>query len=163
MNVPKRLQSNLKLRKAKEDNLIICGDLICCDQHEFEVAYSGILRKSLMSNYYLQDQTDGMSLTCKCKKCGEELVVFNSNTDGYDNCINTNDLRLSNPPQHVLDCPKCSSNEYTIKMKYEYLDKSEIKDEGIKDYENSFTWIWVSLRCITCNKEFKKFIDYETA
>lgn len=163
MNAPRRLQDNLKLTTIKDgDNIRVGGQLSCCDQHDFEVTYHGSLKKTLLGGQFLQDD-NGLILKAKCKNCSKELVVFSSFADGYDGSVLSIEQAPSNLQLVPYDCPKCSNNSFKINLEYEYLSEEEIRKEGIDDYENSFTWIQVSLECIRCGKTTKKFIDFETA
>lgn len=164
MNAPKRLNKNLDLSIVEDrHNIVARGQLFCCDQHDFEVLYHGSLRKTLFGNQYLQADGNDLHVIARCAHCHREIVIFNSLTDGYDRCIDP----IEQPaPSFDLDsykCQKCSKKVFRVTLKYEYLSKAEIDDEGISDYENSFTWLWISLKCSHCGKEIKNFVDYETA
>lgn len=164
MNAPNRLKHNLKLTMIKDGtNIIVGGQLSCCNQHEFEVSYQGTLKKSLFRSQYLRIDDNGLILNARCMICGKEVIVFDSHTDGYDKCIDPSEHTVSNIQLVPYDCPRCSNKGFNINLEYEFLSKEEIDEEGIEDYENSFTWIRVALKCTDCGKVIKKIIDYETA
>ncbi|NTW95492.1 MAG: hypothetical protein HGB31_02600 [Erysipelotrichaceae bacterium] len=164
MNAPKRLKHNLELTIIKDGNNIIAGgQLSCCDQHDFEVSYQGALKKTLFGNQYLQTDDNGLILNARCMICGREVIVFNSLTDGYDRCIDPTEHAVSNTQLVPYGCPRCSNKGFNINLEYECLSKEEIDEEGLEDYENSFTWVNVSLKCTDCGKEINKIIDFETA
>ena len=48
-------------------------------------------------------------------------------------------------------------------IKYEYPDIQELQELGIKDTDNAFTWIWITLECNKCGTRYKNFVDFETA
>ena len=90
----------------------------------------------------------------------KKIEVYNSRTDGY-NCYDKNRLKIKGNT-HLHFCKRCSSNNYTIKIKYEYSETNELYEQNIKEKENAFTWIRITLYCNNCHKKYPNFIDIET-
>ena len=59
-------------------------------------------------------------------------------------------------------CIKCKSNDFKVKIKYEYTDINELDKLRKKEKDNAFSWIWISLECNKCGKKYKNFVDLET-
>lgn len=163
MYAPRRLQGNFVLKDEKYGtNIITKGALSCCGQYDFSVSYFGELRTDWRGNVSIFPQYDALALTAKCKVCGKEIQVFNSFTDGYDNCVNKTELQ-SMPAMSMFPCSRCSSDYFSIEQTFEYQSREELEEEGVQEYENAFSWIWVSLTCTTCKKLFKNLVDLETS
>lgn len=168
MYVPKKLQRNFELIKEEQgDNIIVTGVLSCCGQHDFTISYVGELRtgwfgrKDIFSKEY-----NTIILIAKCNVCGKEIEVFNSLTDGFDGVTGLDDYvdvhsALSSLEFNAFNCTKCSASNFLINISFEYPD--DIEDDGIEEYEDAFTWIWISPTCTSCKKTYKSLIDMETA
>lgn len=144
-----------------DGNSIIEGELSCCEKQEFEITYDGLIKKSFLMGTYLYSDDNKLVLEAKCKHCGRKILIFDSSIDGFSNCEkkpNRNVSRLKS-----FDCKKCNTNNYTVKIKYEYSDVQELIEEGIENIDNAYSWIWVALKCNECNSEYRKLIDFETA
>lgn len=157
-----RLQSNFKMKSERKDNdnTVIDGELTCCDANSFAVYAYGTMKYSLFSGMYLFPGNEGLALEVSCKKCGKRINIFNSNVDGYDGIVNGQDKHPLKT--EAINCKKCSSNDFSLNIRYEYPDMQELLDDGITQVDNAFTWIWISLRCNKCGTIYKKFVDYET-
>lgn len=81
-----KIKDYFKLIKNNEKNETIEGELSCCDS-SFEVHIGGEVKRSLFSRYYLYSENNKLILNCLCKKCNNEINVFDSRYDGYDNCL----------------------------------------------------------------------------
>ena len=161
--IPKTIQPYFKITQQIEerDNSIIEGVLTCCDAHDFEVYVVGKIKRNMFSKMYLYPQNDKIVFEVRCKKCGKVISVFNSNFDGYEQCgKNPSNTCLS--PQ-IINCVQCRSEGFSITIKYEYPDIQELQELGIKDTDNAFTWIWITLECNKCETRYKNFVDFETA
>lgn len=60
-------------------------------------------------------------------------------------------------------CKKCTDNNFSVEVKYEYPDYQELMDLGITEIDNAFTWIWITLECNQCGKRYNNLVDFETA
>ena len=158
--IPKYLESNFKIINKKTDgyNNIMEGVLICCDSQEFEVIYNGNIKKNFFSKAYLFSE-NRIILEAKCKKCGKIIHIFDNYIDGYDQIKNKTNVQL---PLTFFNCGKCSNNNYSLTIKYEYPMVQELKELKLKNIDNAFTWIWVSIKCNNCHTKYKNFINYET-
>ena len=164
--IPKKIQPYFEIptKTKKSGNNIIQGRLTCCNAHEFEVLAVGNIKYSLFSKMCLYPENDKIVLEVRCKKCGKVISVFNSSFDGYG--------QSGKKPQNIcastrcIDCIKCRNNSFSVVVKYEYLDDSEqqeLRELGISDIDNTFTWIWITLKCKKCGTRYKNFVDWETA
>jgi len=163
MYIPKRLQQNFELSKEKHgNNIIVKGRLHCCGQYDFTIHYFGELRQDFIGQNAIYPKNDTTFLIAKCSICGKEIQVFNSYTDGYENCVNGYHT-YALPELIVFPCPKCSKDVFSIWVTFEYQSKEELEEDGVQEYENAFSWIWVSPICSSCKREMKNLIDVETS
>lgn len=102
-----------------------------------------------------------IALRANCNKCGNEILIFNSECDGYDRecegISNSGDVNTLEFAQFKCKC--CLGNSFSIKVKYEYAALDETDTDKI---DNAFTWIWITLECNLCHTKYKNFISYET-
>jgi hypothetical protein len=163
MYVPKKLQETFELIQEKHGtNIIVQGVVSCCSQHDFTISYLGELKTNWLGHKSIFPENDTIVLMAKCKTCGKEIQVFNSYTDGYDNCVN-NSLPPSLSGLANFSCPKCLKDYFSIELSFEYQSKEELEEDGVQEYENAFSWIWVSLICSSCKRTFKNLVDMETS
>lgn len=158
--IPNKIKNNYKMLSKKNNkyNTIIDGILSCCNDTCFKIEIAGSIKKSLLGKLYLYSENDEIALIACCKKCNKKICVFNSRCDGYDNCDKFNNEDIST---NKLTYKKCNNNNFSISIKYENLDIDELKESKIKNIDNAFTWVWVSLKCNECGTKYNKFIDYE--
>lgn len=160
--LPQKIRPYFTVTKQKvgSENTLIQGKLTCCNTHEFEVQIAGKVKRSLFSKAYLYSEDDAIALTVRCKRCGKEISVFNGATDGYDH---VEEKTKESIPMSPFVCGKCSDNNFSVSIRYEYPDARELEELGISQIDKAFTWIWVMLECNSCGRKYKKFIDFETA
>jgi len=164
MYVPKKLQENFKLIEENHgDNILVMGAISCCGSRDFIISYFGDLEKTLFGHKYIIGEYNHVGLLAKCKNCGKEISLFNGFTDGYDNCaLGLHDvLPLLNYNDFM--CDKCKRNYFSIEICFEYQSREELEEIGIQEYENAFSWIWISVVCSSCKKKYEDLIDIETA
>ena len=162
MNVPEYLQPFCKIiREKKSENYYVLGSLYCCENSSFEVSYSGDLHRNIFGHKYFLAGEKRTILIAKCSKCSREIHIFDDAIDGYNNCIDTGNRQKDSANVYPLWCNKCHHNKYQIMVSYEYPNFKELENLNIRDKENSFTWITISLRCAECYKSYKKIIDFE--
>lgn len=162
IRVPVKLQPYFQHLRTKIDTYtFIRGKIICCSYSEFDVLYCGEIRKSNFGQVFFCDNDNGLAVRLRCKKCGQEIEVFNSLTDGYDRCIKEKTYSADYQCQ-PFTCKQAHAN-FSAEVTFEYPPQQELCEDGIEEYENAFTWIRVTLKCNSCNKVFKHIIDYETA
>lgn len=159
--IPKRIKPYFKTINQSEDGdgALIEGELCCCGENTFEVFAVGEVKHGLL-NTYLLPENDTLALEVRCKSCGKTLTVFDSPCDGYEHCGTGEQVQSDAKP---VACRKCRENDFSVKVKYEYPDAQELRELGITDADNAFTWIRVTLKCRSCGKGYKNFIDFETA
>jgi hypothetical protein len=163
------------MKKIKNQNLQSCNgiensqdyfvtdSIICCNSKAYEMKYIGTLRKSLFGTYYFEPKNDELIICIKCKNCKEQMQLFNSVTDGYDNCVNDSDSQIINYNGFKsFECPKCNHNFFEIIVEREYSNIDELKEMKIENISNYFTWIRITLKCKNCNKVFKNIVNLET-
>ena len=156
--IPKRMQPYFKIKDTVVND-IIQGDLLCCGHNNFSVQIFGRIHYGIFNTMQLLPKNNEVAIYSYCLKCGNALSVFNSICDGYDQCdINTHKVVSSHP----LECKMCHHNDFSIKIKYEYPKLEELNELGIVNKDNAFTWIWITIKCNYCGKEYRNFLDYET-
>ena len=148
------------IQKKDGENNIIEGSITCCNGQYFEIFVFGRIKHNIFSNANLYSNDGIIQLKIRCKKCGKIISIFDSGCDGYDHCEKK---QYTNVLTNPFNCNKCHSNEYSLKVKYEYPNEQELKDLGITEIDNAFTWIWITLKCSKCGFVYKNFIDYETS
>lgn len=104
---------------------------------------------------------DGEQIVFKayCKKCGKDILVFDNNLDGYEQCDRNNKEK-----ENILkefECERCRRNNYSIAIRYEYPDFQDLREDGIINIDNAFSWIWISLKCNNCGVVYRNLIDFE--
>lgn len=163
MCVPLKLKSYFHQLDLKiNTNYIIRGKITCCSCSEFDVLYYGDIRKNFFGHITLRDNNDGLVVLSRCKKCGQEIEVFNSFTDGYDRCIEEK-VDCANIQLQPFHCNIQSHSNFSIEVTIEYPPIQELIDDGITECENAFSWIWITLKCNSCNKVFNNFVSLETS
>lgn len=156
--VPKKIQPYFKTKDTLIDN-IIQGNLLCCGHNNFSVQIFGEIHHSIFNTMQLLPINNEVALHARCVKCGNVLPIFNSISDGYDQCDTNLHIVV---PTTLLECKKCHHNDFSIKIRYEYPEIEELNGLGIVNKDNAFTWIWITIECNHCGKKYKNFIDYET-
>ncbi len=159
--IPKKIQPYFKttFQNKDGDNNLIEGMLICCNSHEFEILVVGEIKHKIIPRMCLIPENDMVVLEVRCKKCGKVISVFDSCCDGYEKCENNQTIHMLTKP---INCKKCYDNSFSIEIKYEYPNIQELEELEITEIDNSFTWIWCTLKCNKCGTMYKNFIDYET-
>lgn len=159
--VPKVVQPYFEITQqtADGDNCIE-GTLSCCSAHDFEVLAVGEIKRCLFSKMSLYPKNDKTVLEVRCKRCGKVISVFNSDTDGYGQYGKKPKNTCVSP--RLLDCVKCQSDSFSVSVKYEYPDAGELRELGISDADNAFTWIWITPKCNNCKTVYRNIFDCET-
>lgn len=157
---PKKIQSYINIKDEKDgENNLSEGKLECCNTQCFEVFIVGKLRCSVLTGIYLYPEDDRIAIQVRCKKCSKIISVFDNSQDGYEK--HNKNLKVKILPK-VFYCSKCHESNFEIKIKYEYPKKQELEELGIKEIDNTFTWVYITLKCKTCGKKYGNFISYET-
>lgn len=141
------------------DHALIDGLLTCCNCTDFEVYAAGNIKHGIFSKMHLLPANENMRLEARCRKCGNTIVVFDQNCDGYNQLGCEQYIPVT---AKAVICKKCLGNHFSIRIRYEYPDIQELRDLGINEVENAFTWIWVKLICSKCESNYPNFIDWET-
>ena len=160
--VPNIIRPHFEITSQPENEnnaTIIEGTLSCCASHDFEIFAVGIIKHGTFSKMYLVPENDVAALDIQCKRCGKTISVFNSHNDGYGQLSNS---QTSSVQAKRICCRKCNGHSFSISVKYEYPDAQELKELGISEIDNAFTWIWITLHCNNCGAKYKNFIDLET-
>ena len=163
MYIPQKLQEYFILQKETfGSNIIVRGQLSCCGSHRFAISYFGKMETGLFCRKTIYPQEDILALNAKCQLCRREIHVFNSITDGYDGYASI-DTFSHLYELNELFCPKCTKAEFSISLSFEYQSEEELLEDGVQDYRNAFSWIWISPTCLSCGKTYKNLVDMETA
>lgn len=160
--IPRKITNNFKIISKKKDkgNTYIEGMLTCCNSFEFEVNVVGKIKYGLFNRIYVTPDNEKIAISVRCKKCGMVISAFDSCCDGYEQCDKKIHMLAI---KEALVCKKCSNNNFSVGIKYEYPDIQELEDIGIIEIDNAFTWIWVTLECNICGTRNRNFIDFETS
>ena len=163
MYIPKRLQKNLKLINEKcGTNVIIKGEMYCCEQCGFCIMYVGDLKKNLLGQQFIIPKKETLLITANCRICGKEIRVFDSHTDGYHrlwgNTVSPQVTDLTS-----FSCSKCGGIFFSVELRLEYQPRDDLEADGIYEHEDSFSWIWISLTCAQCKKHYRDIVDMETS
>ncbi len=159
---PKKIEQHFValFEKNSSENNITDGVLTCCNDHSFEVFVFGETKRSFLSSTCLSPKNDTIILEARCKNCGNRISVFDSRYDGYDHCGETPKKSIDTS---AFGCKKCQDGDFSVSIKYEYPSIQELKDLGIEDFDNAFTWIWISLECNKCGTRYRNIVSCETA
>ena len=149
MIFPEHIRSNV-VNIKKHKNNIYSGKLTCCEQNNFKV-------------YCTSNNNDNIVCIAKCLNCLKEYEIYNSLTQGYDNCLDIKKDIKKNVNLFVFKCKKCNNNIYNVYLKYEYPPIKELGYDHIESIPNAFSWIWISFKCSSCNKKYKNYINMETS
>ena len=160
--IPKKIQPYFEIINQTKDggDDIVQGVLTCCNSNDFEVCVDGEIKHSVFSKMYLFSENDKTAVEVRCRKCGQAILVFDSGSDGYDKCGEKQHTHMQLKP---VKCKKCQNGGFSVGIKYEYPDTRELKELGIPEIDNAFTWIWITLECNKCGTRYKNFVDCETA
>lgn len=164
MCVPHKLKSYFHQRDFKVDtDTIVRGKIMCCSSSEFDVLYFGNVKKNFLGHISLYDNYARLIVRLRCRKCRQEIEVFNSLTDGYDRCIEEESVDYANIQLQPFCCSAQTHSNFSVEVTFEYPPRQELLDEGILDSDNAFSWIRITLKCNACNKTHKNFVSFETA
>ena len=111
---------------------------------------------------YLLSENEGVVLDAQCSRCGQMFSVFDSALDGYDACTNA-PVNPAPAAKKEIRCVKCQGKHFAVRLAYEYPGRQELETLDIPETDNAFSWIWVSLACCSCGREYKNFLSFETA
>ena len=95
------------------------------------------------------------------RKCYDHRLPFRIGYACYICCEEK--LQHTNIAARPIGCRKCGENDFSVGLRYEYPDTQELKNLGIAEVDNGFTWIWVTLDCNRCSTKYRNFIDFEMA
>lgn len=162
--IPKRIQSKYQPISAREsaDACVTMGMLVCCGVSDLSLRAGGKVRMSASGKMYLLPEDKSVVLDAQCSRCGQTVSVFDSAQDGYDACINTPE-KPAPAAKKEIRCVKCQGKHFAVRLAYEYPSRQELETLGIPEADNAFSWIWVSLACCSCGREYKNFLSFETA
>ena len=160
MLIPKSLAPNIRLVQSKNSNRenTTAGELICCGKQRFALEYEGEIKYGLWGTTCLLSQNRQVTMTGRCKECGRNILVFDSAAMGYDRERETAKPSAGSP----MACRRCRGNDFSVSIRLEYPDDSELQELDIPEPDNAFSWIWVTLKCNTCGKKYQNFMYYET-
>ena len=162
--IPKRIRSKYQPISAREsaDACFTTGMLVCCGVSDFSLRAGGDVRKSVFGKMYLLSENEGVVLDAQCSRCGQMFSVFDSALDGYDACTNA-PVNPAPAAEKEIRCVKCQGKHFAVRLAYEYPGRQELETLDIPEPDNAFSWIWVSLACCSCGREYKNFLSFETA
>lgn len=162
--IPKRIRSKYQPISAREsaDACFTTGTLVSCGVSDFSLRAGGDVRKSVFGKMYLLPGGESVVLDAQCSRCGQMFSVFDSASDGYDACTNA-PVNPAPAAEKEIRCVKCQGKHFAVRLAYEYPGRQELETLDIPETDNAFSWIWVSLACCSCGREYKNFLSFETA
>ncbi|MBR2956219.1 MAG: hypothetical protein IKC54_03385, partial [Clostridia bacterium] len=76
-----RIINNIKILK-KEDKVAMEASLVCdCGNEYFHVLHTGKQTKGLFRPWLVKNNKQ-ITVTCKCRNCGKQLIVCDTTIDG---------------------------------------------------------------------------------
>lgn len=145
------------------DNVISEGSLRCsCLSNTFSVQYFGQIGYGLWKPHIFPTDENLIFLMISCDKCGKNICLFDSRTDGNDAVAEilekkTTPVSFLTDGLNIFNCPKCKESHFVLKVKCEHSPKKEIIECGIQDYPNTFGWVWVDLISGSYKRTSKSF------
>ena len=161
--IPKKIQPHCRIIYVKEedDTVLTEGICTCCNTSEFLVWISGELKHGFFTKMYLVPKNEWMAVNVQCTKCNKMISVYDSNSDGYDN-VEYHQYTIKRDQPQIVFCKKCRGSNFSLSIKYEYSGIQELRELGIMEIDNAFSWIWCTLECINCGTKYRHFVDHET-
>lgn len=158
--IPGKIQPyfDIRMQKSNDKDDLIEGSITCCNAHNFEVFVTGKVQRSIFSKMHVLQENDEMFIEAHCKNCGKIISIFNNRQDGYEKY---NGKSLTQRTPAIVHCPQCLESDFSVNIKYEYPAIEELKELGIEEMDNAFTWISINLECCKCGKRYNNFVDYE--
>ncbi|WP_371366365.1 hypothetical protein SRRS_07530 [Sporomusa rhizae] len=174
--IPTHLK-HILIPKGENDEFEITGDIRCdCGNDEFTINFIGDYQNGIVTLCEYEG-VFYLVIKCKCQKCGKLHLIFDSNLHGWDGFVCSDESGLigsdSFPVEEKLwSCPQCTNDSHKVSVAIssqgqadfiaEVLENSEDTRFVEDDWVNAFEWITISLKCLRCGFEDKKWIDYET-
>lgn len=166
--VPQKIHPYISktIENSGKYDLIVEGILDCCNQNDFILKVIGKAYGKLIPKLYPDGEI--IKLVATCAECQKEIMIFDSECDGYDRqikdnyCTGSENEGIQDKRYNKYCCPKCGSEFHSVTIKYDYPDASDLSTLDLKDPTNAYTWITVSLTCSKCGKKSRAFIDAET-
>lgn len=63
--------------------------------HDFDVFVSREIKHGIFAKMFFDSDDGDITMEVHCKKCGKVIPLFDSRTDGYENCSNYASAPLS--------------------------------------------------------------------
>ena len=132
--------------------------------------------KNYIGHFFMEDDdspTIYEYLVAKCKKCGKEIVLFDSRCHGYDGMCNhfdEPDKQYAADGNMKTKREHCKDAGYKIFLTFSNIGKEQLLCDNVGDgtdvvteenWRDAFDWITIKLECANCGKK-KKILDLET-
>lgn len=166
---PSHLKSQIRIDTDASTNDVCRGRVVCeCENDEMEVYYFGKIFKRFFKTPVikpLRDEFDNSNLIgflLKCKKCGREILAYDSNVHSYSK--NKDKRKIKTELYKPFRCDKCDNKYFLVDIELQHLSISfeDLNDSGVNGKNDNFDWIIIDLKCQSCLKEFMSFINHET-
>ena len=167
--IPRHLTEILRVSDFDGNNLD--GKIVCtCGCNSFGIKYfGGILSDGGLS---VEKYGERYALVVKavCRDCGKEWLIFDLSKHGFDGLVNESGVAV--PEESLIRYSCCDDSVYEIEVGIETEDPEQFIEEVVneefsdgkfspEDYVDAFDWLVVHLKCTTCGKEFKDWINLE--
>ena len=153
--IPTHLQPYLTLIGEDNSEYEITGSINCsCNSDEFEV----------------WESNDRQIVKLICKKCGAEIVIFDSGKHGWNGFVCKDDYLDRLLPFNKYVCPECEQDSFKVSVyvssqgKEDFIEECVSNDDSFSedDWVDGFECIRISLNCSKCSCTEDDWVDCET-
>ncbi len=133
-----KLRTNDYLVNIKEiEGVALSADLQCsCSSRDFHIYFQGKQTKGVLAPFLIR-KNKYLCVKAVCAKCGNNIVIYNSATDGYK----PKDVKTDSDFEK-LTLSKSKNDKWNIILKYNYFpDTLKEKDVYTNDFVNCFVYI----------------------
>ncbi|HHU28170.1 TPA: hypothetical protein GXZ54_03320 [bacterium] len=165
---PTHLRQRIKVDPDLSSKDVCHGRIVCeCRNDEMEVYYYGKIQKRIFRTPCVlpfKDDFDNASvigILLKCKKCGREILLYDSNIHSYN--ASKHKKRIKKELYQPFTCEKCDNKYFMVDCEFQYLNEvlDDISEVKINNKSSNFDWIVVDLKCQSCLKEYNRFLNHE--
>lgn len=129
------------------NGVAISAKLRCtCGNCSFAFSHTGKQTKGILAPYIIKKNKQ-LALKAKCSKCGNEIVVYNSQIDGAK-------PKIVEEIREFTTFATQNSSEFEVMIKYNYFPE-KLKEDG--NYSNQFENCFIYI--IDNGKETKALIE----
>ena len=158
--IPNRISGFFEIIDDRGD-AAVKGSLKCsCGCKSFSMHYFGKLGLKFFSPTIVATKHNGgkrVVLTAKCSECSKQILVYDSSIDGYENYDKLKREFIGE--YHDFTCDSCGMNRMHLDIAYNSDGKKELTRQNKTNWKECFLEIFVSGKCASCNKVYKRFLE----